>query len=565
MSSYPKVLVVGCGPAGLAAALTLAQNGVAVRIIEKDASPRVGQRGAGITPRSLELFEALGVLEEIQQKGRLVMPVRSYRSPGDMSDFKEFTMMPKEDPMPKYPYRNFILLGQDGLDKVMRAKLSEYGCSVDYGTELVSLEQKDDQVKVVLQVRNGICPEAETSRVEEVYEYVIGTDGAKGVVRKQLGLQFLGDNLEIGMAIGDLKIEGLSEEYWHMWGKMEDSLFVGIRATENPGVFNFMLGGSNFKSGKELCQDHDLLRAFLKKHSLGDRENIKIVEVICASSYTPTVRMVDVFGKNNVFVAGDAAHVHSPAGAQGMNTGLQDGFNIAWKMAMVCKGWAPKTLLETYNEERFPVVAQMLNITSKLMKAMATSSGDESGWKRTGNGVNQLGVNYRWSSIVVNERSKPSFEENKEPSKPDSYSENNFLRAGDRAPDAPGLRSLFADRNVAMTRLFTLFSPARHTLLVFSSSPGNIRRVLDIIRQYPSEAIKAVVIAPSDAEVEMSSRSYACDVYVDFDGHAYDAYTQTEYKAVAVVVRPDGFIGAIVETVERLAEYFSGMFVVKNV
>lgn len=107
--------------------------------------------------------------------------------------------------------RNFICLGQDGLERIVRRKLGEYGYGVEYGTELVSLEQLDNRVNVTLHVSKG-GRRVDSTRVEDTYEYVMGADGAGGAVRKQLGLQFLGDNLEIGMAIGDIKVEGLPRE-----------------------------------------------------------------------------------------------------------------------------------------------------------------------------------------------------------------------------------------------------------------------------------------------------------------------------------------------------------------
>lgn len=249
----------------------------------------------------------------------------------------------------------------------------------------------------------------------------------------------------------------------------------------------------------------------------------------------------------------DAAHVHSPAGGQGMNTGVQDGYNLAWKLAMVCKGWSPKSLLDTYDEERSPVVAQMLNITNKLMADLKQSSSDEAGWNRSGNGLNQLGVNYRWSSIVMNE-GKPVIKGKEEDDTGSStYEGSEYLRAGDRAPDAPGLREMSGD-TTATTRLFKLFAPTRHTLLILSESLEDAQSAVEGIGRYRPEAIRAVLVLPAEAELKIDSK--LCDVYTDTNGHLCEAYSKAGDRARFIIVRPDGVVGAIVENIEWVNKYF---------
>ncbi|CAA7261872.1 unnamed protein product [Cyclocybe aegerita] len=382
----PKVLIVGAGPAGLVLALSLLKNGVPVHVVEKSVHPRIGQRRPSLMPRSLEIFDFFGLSDAILARARRAPPINLYEMPEGVEVMMEFEMSPHIDPTPACPYLDLLLLGQDGLDRILRAELkNRYGTEVSFGVELESFDQSADHV--VVQLLNHSTEAKVVERVEEHYEYVIGADGAKSVVRKELGLSFLGKTAEENFV------------KWHMWGELGQVL-VGLRPTEDHDVVNFVLGGSKFTNHEEVCSSEESLKAFLKKHS-GNRDDIWVEEFICYNHYRVNIRMLEKFGVERVFVVGDAAHIHSPAGGQGMNTGIQDSFNLGWKLALVLKGLAPPSLLDTYNDERHPVVAEMLNITTGMLNKMVVASADV-GWRRTGH-INQLGVNYRWSSIVVDE------------------------------------------------------------------------------------------------------------------------------------------------------------------
>ncbi|KAJ3490071.1 hypothetical protein NLJ89_g11468 [Agrocybe chaxingu] len=368
--SAPRILIVGAGPSGLVLALSLLRNGVPVRIIEKTTHPRIGQRGAGIMPRSFEVFGFLGIADKVIARGRPLMKLRHWKMPGGTEVIKEMDMQTDTEPTPSIPYPNMRLCGQNNLDAIMQAELKEYGTSVEHGVRLDSFEQFPDHVQV--QLSKPKLGTEEFGHEDAAYDYVVGCDGARSVVRKLLGLTFLGQTTEENFVVGDMKLEGLSDDRLHHWGDLSDIL-TGIRPTEDKGVFNFIIGGTKFENHAEVAANDHVLKRFIEEHT-GSRKDIKIKEFITYGHYQTHIRMVNKFGEGRVFVAGDAAHIHSPTGGQGLNTGVQDAFNLGWKLSLVTKGLSPASLLETYNDERLPVVAEMLNITTEDRSAQAAWS-----------------------------------------------------------------------------------------------------------------------------------------------------------------------------------------------
>ena len=244
-----------------------------------------------------------------------------------------------------------------------------------------------------------------------------------------------------------------------------------------------------------------------------------------------------------------------------MNTGIQDSFNLGWKLAHVIKGLSSPSLLDTYTEERLPVVAEMLNLTTKILEATMDRPGDRAGWRRTGN-LNQLGVNYRWSSIVVNQ----SIESSTGPGARKAHSAYDVeadgpLRAGDRAPDAPGLVKVNLDnqKSSESTRIFKLLSPTYHTVLIFAEAADVHATLQAVIGKFPKELVRAVVLLR--AGTTNTLKDVACDVFEDRDGHAYDAYKGTEGANGIVIIRPDGVTGSVVKDVDWVERYFRTIFV----
>ncbi|KAF8638953.1 hypothetical protein AX16_010427 [Volvariella volvacea WC 439] len=563
----PKVLIVGGGPAGLVLAITLLQNHVPVRIIEKTVEPRLGQRGAGIMPRSLELFKTLRINEAVEKIAISTPPVRTYEMPAGVKPLHTFEMAPLLKPTPACPYLNIVLLGQDRLEKIFHAVLAQYGCRVEKGTELTNFQQSENYVEVKLRVRGDGSAEGaveETTR----FDWVIGTDGARGVVRKMLGLSFLGETRNIeNLVVGDICVRGLSSSYWHMWGDAHTTL-ISLRPTETPGLFNFMVAGRNINHRQLSSDQNALLRCFIE--NTGGRPDLSFGPIPWMSHYTPNIRMVDKFGYGRVYIAGDAGHVHSPTGGQGMNASIQDSWNLGWKLALVAKGLASRTLIDSYTEERIPVIAEVLDRTTKILNRTFHEK-DDSVWK-TSPSLMQLGVNYRWSSIVLDEQKKEELtpeeiEYNRIYGLDDSDSEDEALgsaygssydrrlRAGDRAPDAPNLEDAYQKH--PPRRLFDIYGSHFHTVLCFTSSKAKWEQVSSVVSRYAAGIVRAgLILRPGSVVPKTDGADF---VLIDRKYHAHGGYDICD-SCWIVVVRPDGFIGGILAGAEGLERYFSGIF-----
>ncbi|KII91041.1 hypothetical protein PLICRDRAFT_174374 [Plicaturopsis crispa FD-325 SS-3] len=554
MSSNPQsVLIVGAGPAGLVAALTLVQNGVPVRIIDKEPDHFVGQRGAGIQPRSLELYHILGVLPEIVMAAMIPPPMRSYELPEGTKPIETWNLWERHEPTPAYPYPNGLLLGQDHLMRILRRKLREYGTNVQLGTRLHSFKEEGDHVVAQL-----LKTSLDGSEIQETVtvDWIIGTDGAKGVVRKQLGLRLLGETREDDrLVLGEIRLTGIDRDYWHIWQDEKTTVFLRPTAPElgDNTMFSFVLRGDDVNYEKCAADPNALFECLVRKTG---RTELVLKEVVNSAFWRPNIRMVDRFSQGRAFVAGDAAHVHSPTGGQGLNSSIQDAINLGWKLALVCKGLASASLLDTYSEERVPVIAQMLNkSTEALKKTMAPVAGkDLSAWQRSRE-LAQLGVNYRWSSIVLDDQAA-AHTHHADTEKHDAYGQGaaTGMHAGDSAREAPGLFDL-ATRETET--LFSLFRTSLHTAMIFASDAAEAKSFIDTLASYPPGILQSVLLLPQGSKrVNADSLGIAADrSLVDTKDYARSHYGIERHTTI-VLVRPDGVVGGIVHSTEGIQMYF---------
>ncbi|KAF9218456.1 hypothetical protein BS17DRAFT_720716, partial [Gyrodon lividus] len=535
----------GAGPSGLVAALALLRNGIPVRIIAKETEPRIGQRGPGIVPRSLELFHLLGV-PQVQQTSTPILPLRSYKE-GSLEPDKTFMMSPYTEPTPAIPY-----VRQENLEAILRDRLAEFSCQVEFGTELRAFEQYGDRVLVhVVKTENGV------EFIETIEaSYLIGADGAKGkwtrVTRKQLGLSFLGETRDdFQLILGDICVTShdLDRAHWHFFGSPQTT-FISFRPTDQvgPDGYQFFISSVNYDT-KQMLHDQDLLMRCISEVTTA---KVQLKDLKSISEFRPNVRMVDKLSVGRVFVAGDAAHVHSPTGGQGLNSSVQDTFNLAWKIALVYKGLSPPSLLETYSTERIPVIAQMLNLTTELLNRTIemTNSTVDTTFTRDQQ-LYMLGVNYRYSPIIVDEFSEPG------PINAYGVLQPEILIAGDRAPDAPNLVKVGMGGEEA--RLFDIFQPHYHTVLIFSSDEGFVGSILSAFTKYDRSILRSVAIVPASSTPPSAAGAEL--VVRDVNSHAHDVYLVTEGENKVVVVRPDGVVGAIVHGAEGVHKYFGKVFI----
>ncbi|KAI0260111.1 FAD binding domain-containing protein [Gloeopeniophorella convolvens] len=541
------VLVVGAGPTGLVAALVLAQNGVPVRIIDSLASAPRSQRGAGIAGRTLELYHFLGVLPEVQQRAMDALPIKAYDVSGNLT--KTFTMIILVPSTPAAPWPNMVFLGQSTVCGILRKQLEELGVHVEMATTFEGCEERDDGVSVSLKKTQ----QEQTVRQVVRAKYVIGADGARGLVRSSQGLKFSGNSHDVRLIIGDVEVFGLDAQHWHKFRDFPNNS-VMLRATENTEerLYQLMSGGPGLDHARAL-KDHDYLREFT--YSVAGVPGLKIGQIYYAAEWRANTLMSSTFSKGRVFIAGDAAHIHSPFGGQGMNSSVMDAMNLGWKLALVCKNHAPPRLLETYNRERTPVIREMLQMTDGLLKrAVAVNKDAAAAWQR-GTEVSQLGVHCRRSDIVRDERSTGVGGADES-----AYARvAGPLRAGDRAPDAPGLRDV---RSGADCRLFDIFKPYHHTVVVLAAR-ADPPAIVECLRSYPKALVRSVVVFPRDA-AQIPGVDGADIVVRDEEGHALAAYATRETAskvADVAVIRPDGVVGALVAGPEGVEAYFSRIFV----
>jgi 2-polyprenyl-6-methoxyphenol hydroxylase-like FAD-dependent oxidoreductase len=478
------ILICGSGAAGLTLAIDLARRGVSFCLIEKMDGPFHGSRGKGIQPRSQEIFEDLGVLDRIVAEGGAYPLQREYRDDGS---YRDSQAVEREAPTPTEPYHLPLLAPQFRTEGVLRERLIELGSSPRFGCELQSFEQDESGVTARVVERSKV----RTLRVR----YLVGTDGGRSFVRQALAVDFPGRTLGVRAVVADVTLSGLCRDAWHRFN--EGSMATQISFCPLPGTDLFQLQGPIPLEGDIDLSAEGLNMLILERTH---REDILINSVSWASAFHMNARLADHYRVGRVFLAGDAAHIHPPTGGQGLNTSLQDAYNLGWKLAAVLSG-ATEALLDTYEEERRPIAAHTLGLTSNLLDAM------KRGAMRRGREVHQLDLGYPESSLTL-----------------ECAGRRGGLLAGDRAPDAP-VRGAAGQP----TRLFELFKGPFWTLLGYEADRSAIA----------PRANLHIHIVGSEGDVADDRRC------------VQDAYGIS--AGDWVLVRPDGYVGAIVSPGETAA------------
>jgi 2-polyprenyl-6-methoxyphenol hydroxylase-like FAD-dependent oxidoreductase len=350
-----KVLVVGAGPTGLMLANQLVRRGVECLIIDRHASPSIETRALGVQARTLEIYWYLGIADRAIELGQIanagtwwVEGRRAARLPlGDIGRG-----------LSRYPY--LLVLGQDQNELLLGELLRSRGMDIHWNTELIKIEQGSDRVLATLKRSDGSTHEISA-------RWVGGCDGARSSVRQLNGIDFPGAPYQHVFFVADTRAEG----------------------SLAPGELNIYLWRDGFNLFFPMHgKDHWRVVGILPE-SLRERDDLKFDEVMphvvrqagsgvtfeeCYwfSTYRIHHRHASRFQDRRCFVLGDAAHIHSPVGAQGMNTGLQDAYNLAWKLAYVCSGRADESLIKTYEEERLPIAQNLLKTTDNMFSVIVS-------------------------------------------------------------------------------------------------------------------------------------------------------------------------------------------------
>ncbi len=389
------VLIVGAGSAGLTLAIDLARRGIAFRLIERGREPFAGSRGKGLQPRTIEIFEQLGMIEAFIEASAPYPPIINY----GVDERGPQVIAGKTEIRPGEPHPLSLMIPQWRTEKLLRARLAELGGEVEFGVEFTGLAETDDGIEV------RVLADGMEQRI--ACAWLVGTDGARSAVRKALGIGYPGETGTYRMLIADLPVANLSDAGWHRWPKAPGGGFAlcPLAKTDSFQLSAELAPDEEPGQTREAIQDMILART-------GD-PSLVAGDPTWTSVYRVNFRLADAYRCGHAFIAGDAAHAHPPTGGQGLNTSVQDSFNLGWKLAAVVAG-ANEKLLDTYEVERREIGAGVLAMSKSLLKAMT----DKADMHR-GRATLQLDLNYRVSPLSEEHRAEPG-----------------HVRAGDRVPDA---------------------------------------------------------------------------------------------------------------------------------
>jgi 3-(3-hydroxy-phenyl)propionate hydroxylase len=523
------VLIVGAGPTGLAAAMSLSRAHIPVRLVDKAREPARYSRAIGIQARTLELFEQHRIVEPFLELGHRARVANLY------SNGQRLARLDFDPLQTRYPY--LLFLDQSETERILTEHLAEFGIRIERGVELTDLTQGSAGVQATLRHPN---------RHEELLRpsYVIAADGAHSFVRHRLDVGFDGKTFEQTFLLADLRADAdWPDDEFHIFASGEGlaALFPmgDDRARLIADLSAPAAGALNGNSGPTL----DECRALVERRV---HHRVTLSDMTWSSYFHLNSRMVDRLRVERVFLSGDAAHVHSPAGAQGMNTGIQEALNLGWKIARTLAGGAPDRLLDSYHAERHPIERDVLRQSSMLtqmagaehgpmklmrdhvMPALAAIGPLRDAMRRT---VSELSINYRKSPLTL-ERLL-----------------DGGPRAGERAPDSrvhvidgplgrlPGVGCLYDLHDPGCFSLFLLvnptgeddiaLAPATITLAHAMSGDPDLDGLAQSVSEILSDAVRVWRITDTRGEGANSLT---------------DNYGRT--RPAFYLVRPDGYIAA---------------------
>ena len=540
-------LVVGAGPTGLVMAAELAARSIGCRIIDEAPVRSERSRALVVHARSLELLQKMGVADELVARGRRTIKATPFVEGRRAVDL-EFGDIGVDDT----PYPFILFVSQSETERVLEKHLEGLGVKVERPSELLTFTQDSKGVNALLRHGEG---REETLRVR----YIVGADGAHSVVRKTAGLSFEGEAYPQDFMLADVEVDWEGEDdrlYIFLWDKgllaafpLAGSTTYRLLVTRNEGA-SPDAGDPTLEEFQQLATELSPLPMRLRDPSWLARFRLHH-------------RGVGTYRAARAFVAGDAAHIHSPVGGQGMNTGIQDACNLGWKLALVIEGRAPNAFLDSYHEERYPIGQRLLHTTDRMFSVVATRNpllvtarnlllprvlprvlGTRSRRARFFRFVSQLGVKYPGSPIVDEELREADRAFRQGPA------------AGHRAPDGP-LRLAGEDRPVS---LFSRLRGTSHHLLLFGGretvaydwgAPDAGLR--ELVTEYEGLLGPHLLVPREPAHMETPA-------YVDESGLVHERYGLR--GAGYYLIRPDGYVAfrAPGSNLRPLRSYLRGVF-----
>jgi 2-polyprenyl-6-methoxyphenol hydroxylase-like FAD-dependent oxidoreductase len=541
-----NILIVGAGPTGLTMAAALARHGLRPRIIDKAVTPPADRsRAIVIQARTLELFEDLGVVKEVLDAALVVDAINFFGPSGRHGTLRI-------DPAwIDSRYGRIVSLPQEETERILGEFIARSGVVVEHGVELTGLSDGAGAAEAILRHADG--------REERVApDWILGCDGAHSAVRDRSGIPFVGSTYPDEGLIGDVDMH---------WGLPDGQLAVCpgetgvLLAFPLPGAHRFRVimiaPATAAEQDRALGADEFLGEVRRMMPRIAGAPEPTVIRSRWLTRYRLHRKGVPVYRRGRCFVAGDAAHIHSPVGAQGMNTGIQDAYNLGWKVALVARGESPAALLDSYDLERRPVGETLLRFTDRFF-AVAVGGGKAGrfvrrllptlavrllGWPflRThiARFVSETGIHYRHSPLSVEGHGATRLG-------------RHAPHAGDRAPDVvlrPG------------RRLAELLHGPQHTLLLFAGAStaliDHFSTLAEEVGARHGALVKPVLLRRDPAYPPVGE--------VDLSGAVHERYGAD--PGAIFLVRPDGHIafrGAATDT-EALKATLRARFIVGDV
>lgn len=503
------VLVVGAGPVGLLLGTELQRDGVAVKVIDSMPNRGFFCKALGVTARTLEIFDDLGIVDRAIEAGTWLTGVETWVD-GAMVPARS-VRVPDEG----LPYGS-LSLAQYETERLLEAAFAERGGQVNYSCTLDSFSDNGEAVDAHL-----TGPQGEALAVR--CKWLVGCDGAHSKVRSGLGLSFEGEQYPQTFALADVDVDWSCPRgpmYRFEWS---DPARAKVSVAAVP------VRGSAKRYRLSMIVPDERAPSLMSAETLDSEtmygllspslpEGTQLSSMRWSSVYRVSHRIASAYGRGRTFIAGDAAHIHPPVGGQGMNTGLQDAHNLAWKLAHVVKGLMGAKLLDSYQAERHLVGVDVVKSTSAALNAVLARQAANPAMRET-----QLLISYRGSPVVTDDCPDA------DPASP---------APGDRLPDARDLIQRFVGHS---RRLHEFVGRGKHTLVGYLDKPEQYDAFIDGCRALSTglpDAVSAVLVTAAGCVVSASEfMTTMTDAAGDF------AATYRAKGGAVWIVRPDGYIG----------------------